>query len=87
MKEVSICVGSSCHLKGAADVVSTFKKLHQKYKLNDKVHLKASFCQGHCTNGVAVTIDNRVITGVRPDNATAKFKEYLLEGDSNGSSN
>lgn len=87
MIEVSICVGSSCHLKGAADVVSTFKKLHQKYNLNHKVHLKASFCQGHCTNGVAVNIDGKIITGVNPDNAATKFKEHLIEGDHNGSFN
>ncbi|MFW6377868.1 MAG: (2Fe-2S) ferredoxin domain-containing protein [Bacillota bacterium] len=87
MIEVSICVGSSCHLKGAADVVNTFKKLHKKFELNDKVHLKASFCQEHCTNGVAVNIDGKIITGVNPANAADKFKEYLVEGDSNGSFN
>ena len=87
MIEVSICVGSSCHLKGAPEVVNIFKKLHKEYDLTDKVHLKASFCQGHCTNGVAVNIDREEIIGVNPENAVIKFKEYLIEGDPSGSFN
>jgi len=87
MIEVSICVGSSCHLKGAADVVNIFKKLHKKYRLSHRVRLKGCFCQGQCTNGVAVNINGEILTGVNPENAATKFKKYLVEGDSNGSPN
>lgn len=87
MVEVSICVGSSCHLKGAADVINIFKQLHNEYDLENKVHLKASFCQGCCTDGVAVSIDGRIIKGVNPANAANKFKQNLMAGDSDGGYN
>ncbi|MGM0602967.1 MAG: (2Fe-2S) ferredoxin domain-containing protein [Bacillota bacterium] len=79
MKKVSICVGSSCHLKGAAEVVDIFKKLHKKLNLEDKVDLSASFCQGNCTNGVNVVIDGEIIPDVGPGNAEKIFREKMSE--------
>jgi len=79
MKKVSICVGSSCHLKGAAEVVDIFKNLYKKLDLDDKVELSASFCQGNCTNGVNVVIDGEIIPEVGPQNAEKIFREKISE--------
>lgn len=82
MKEVSICVGSSCHLKGAHEVVEIFKKLQKENELQDKIHLKASFCQGHCTDGVVVTVNDELIKGVNPKNASEIFyNNFVKDGD------
>ena len=86
MKEVSICVGSSCHLKGAHDVVEIFKDKVKEYDLKDEIHLKASFCQGKCTDGVVVTVDNEFLTGVNPENAAEIFDQVFMEGDKNNES-
>ena len=81
MKEVSICVGSSCHLKGAHDVVEIFQKMLKKHDLEADLHLKASFCQGRCTDGVVITIDDEYITNVNPDNAREIFySNFINEG-------
>jgi len=90
VKEVSICVGSSCHLKGAHDVVEIFQKLLKKHDLEADIHLKASFCQGRCTDGVVITIDGEFITGVNPENARETFYNNFVDegGDKdNGSQN
>ena len=87
MKEVSICVGSSCHLKGAQDVVRIFKDMQSKYDMEDKIHLQASFCQGRCTDGVVVTVDGKLITGVKPENASEIFYNTFVKssaGDHDG---
>ncbi len=56
--ELTICVGESCHLKGAEIVVKTFQTLIKKENLGDKINLKGSFCMGQCTpNEVTVQID------------------------------
>ena len=83
MKEVSICVGSSCHLKGAYDVVEIFKEKVKEYDLEDQIHLKASFCQGKCTDGVVVTVDDKLLTGVNSDNAGEVFYQEFVEGENN----
>jgi NADH:ubiquinone oxidoreductase subunit E len=83
MREVSICVGSSCHLKGAYSVVNIFKEKVKEYNLEDQIHLKASFCQGDCTNGVVVTVDGKLFTGITPENAEQFFAQEFGEGVNN----
>ena len=82
MKEVSICVGSSCHLKGAHDVVGIFQDMVKKHELSEEIHLQASFCQGRCTDGVVVTVDGELITGVSPENASEIFYNRFVSDDS-----
>jgi len=77
--DVYICVGSSCHLKGSYYILKSFQELIKKYKLEDRVELKASFCLGNCTEGVSVKVQDDMIGGVTPDNAEQKFKEVILE--------
>ena len=88
MKEVSICVGSSCHLKGAHDVVKIFQRMVKKHNLENELHLKASFCQGRCTDGVVITVDGEFITGVSPENAREIFyNNFINDGGDNKSEN
>ncbi len=76
--DIYICVGSSCHLKGSYDIISVFQDCVKKYGLQDKVALKASFCMGCCTDGVAVRIDDRVISGVSRENAEDVFMQNVV---------
>lgn len=56
--EITICVGSSCHLKGSRDVIRILERLVAQNQLKDRVDLKGSFCMGECAqNGVCVSID------------------------------
>ncbi len=48
MVVVSVCVGSSCHMKGSYQVIKTFQELIKKNQLEDVIELKASFCMGRC---------------------------------------
>ncbi|MCX7773255.1 MAG: NAD(P)H-dependent oxidoreductase subunit E [Clostridia bacterium] len=78
MIEVSICVGSSCHLKGSYQIIQIFQELIRQNKLEDRVELKASFCLDRCTQGVAVKIDDTFIDDLTISNASVKFEEYIL---------
>ena len=76
---ISVCVGSSCHLKGSYDVIELFKSALASNNLGDKVTLKATFCLGKCgVAGVTVKIDNEIITGVTTENFNEIFNEYVL---------
>lgn len=79
MLVVSICVGSSCHLKGSYAVIKTFEELIGRHGLEDRVELKAAFCLGHCTTGVSARIGEEAVDGLTPANAERVFKEYILE--------
>lgn len=76
--EISICIGSSCHLKGAHDVVKVLERLIQLYHLEGKVELKGSFCMGECTsNGVCVEVDG-VRHKVTPLDAEQFFNTQVM---------
>lgn len=78
MLSVYICIGSSCHLKGSYHIIQAFQEFVQKYSLEDKVELKASFCLGHCTKGVSVKVGDDFIEGLNIENAEQKFVENIL---------
>jgi NADH:ubiquinone oxidoreductase subunit E len=46
MITVTVCVGSSCHIKGARRMIGRFNEVLAKEGLQDKVELKGSFCMG-----------------------------------------
>ena len=76
---ISVCVGSSCHLKGSYDVIELFKAALASNNLSDKVTLKATFCLGKCgVAGVSVKIDDEIITGVTTENFDEIFKANVL---------
>lgn len=82
MLEITVCVGSSCHLKGAYDVIKRFQRLIPEYGLKDKVELKAGFCLGKCTEAVTVKVGNEYFTSLTPDeveNVLKAVKKKVLE--------
>ena len=78
MKVVTVCVGSSCHLKGSYQVVQTFGRLIQKEHLEEKLTLKASFCQGQCRGGIAVTFDGEYLPDVTITNCEQVFYQQIM---------
>lgn len=76
---VQICVGSSCHLKGSERLVELFSDAIAKNKIDGEVTLAGSFCTGQCNReGVTVTIDDTVYTGITPEKFDDFFKEKIL---------
>lgn len=58
--KVTVCIGSSCHLKGSRKVVEELKRLISEGHLEDKVELAGTFCLGQCQSGVCVTIGDKI---------------------------
>ena len=76
---VQVCVGSSCHLKGSADIVELLQKGVEEYHLEDDVVLAGSFCIGKCNRvGVTVQINDDVHVGVTRDNFREFFNTHIL---------
>ncbi len=55
---IEICIGSSCHIKGAYNIIQTLQHLIEERGLYDSVDLKAAFCMRRCEQGVSVSINN-----------------------------
>ncbi|HBF44553.1 MAG TPA: hypothetical protein DDY82_04100 [Clostridiales bacterium] len=65
---IQICVGSSCYLKGSAEIVKLLEeKVSNGY--SDKITLAGSFCLGKCNRiGVTVKVGDEIYTGITPTN-------------------
>ncbi len=72
---VQVCVGSSCHLKGSADIVELLQRAVEEHHLEDDVVLSGSFCIGKCNRiGVTVQINDDVHVGITREN----FREFFI---------
>lgn len=76
---ITVCIGSSCHLKGSYDIVTELQKIIKNNNLEDKVTIKASFCLGNCTKAVSVKIDDGDVLSVNKNNINEFFNEYILK--------
>ncbi len=78
---VKICVGSSCHLKGAPQIVEQLQSLLAQYDLEAKVDLGGSFCFGQCNrDGVTIQVDDEIFTGLTPETFSEFFHTHILKG-------
>ena len=75
--KVTVCIGSSCHLKGSRDVVQKLQRLISENQLEDKVTLSGTFCMGNCRNGVGVKVDDEYFS-VSSDTTEEFFEDYII---------
>ena len=77
---VQVCVGSSCHLKGSADIVELFEKAVKDHNIEDEVVLSGSFCIGKCNRiGVTVQVNDDIHVGITRENFREFFTEHILK--------
>lgn len=74
---LTICIGSSCHLKGSKKVAQLFEQLIDEKNLRDKVNFYATFCMGNCQNGISVSVDDQAFS-VTPETAQQFFQQEVL---------
>ena len=74
--KVTVCIGSSCHIKGSRQVVERLQHLIAQEKLGDRVELGGTFCMGKCQEGVCVTVDDRFFS-VSPDTVDGCFENEI----------
>ena len=74
---ITICIGSSCHLKGSRTIIQKLEELITEHQLNDKIELNGSFCMGECSIGVCVKINDELFS-VSPETVNTFFENEVL---------
>ncbi|HOA43025.1 MAG: (2Fe-2S) ferredoxin domain-containing protein [Anaerovoracaceae bacterium] len=69
---ITVCIGSSCHIKGSKQVVEQLRALVAENCLDHLISLTGAFCMGECMNGVCVKIDDAMFS-VQPENVETFF--------------
>ncbi len=75
--KITVCIGSSCHLKGSRYVVEQLQTLIADNNLGDKVELAGTFCMGKCQQGVCVTVDDE-FHSVSPETVKEFFEKEVI---------
>ena len=77
MVKITVCIGSSCHIKGSRQVVEQLQALIAQSGLGDKVDLGGTFCMGKCQQGVCVTVGEEFYS-VTPETVAEFFEKEVL---------
>lgn len=77
--EVSVCVGTSCYLRGAQDLLHKLLKHIEERNLTNLVDVKASFCFESCSKGPSVSINGEKIHHCTLELAVAAIDKKLKE--------
>ena len=76
--KVTVCIGSSCHIKGSRQVVEQLQELISKENVGDKVDFSGRFCMNNCQKGVCVSIDDEVYS-VTVEEVPEFFEKNIME--------
>jgi NADH:ubiquinone oxidoreductase subunit E len=78
MRQVEVCMGSSCFLKGAYEVLDALLQAARRHGLEGEVAIAGAFCKEHCREGVSVEIDGVIHSVPNAAQARALFAQVFL---------
>ena len=82
---ITVCVGSSCHVRGSHEIIRRYEQLISDHQLKDQVTLKGRFCMERCAEGVNMDIDGEPASAQTLQEAERIFQEKVLPRVSPGS--
>ena len=77
MLKITVCIGSSCHIKGSRQVVEQLQYLIAENNVGENVELSGTFCMGKCQQGVCVTVNDEFYS-VTPETVGEFFAKEVL---------
>lgn len=75
---ITICVGSSCSLRGSDELASEIQRFIEKEDLEGMVDIVGAFCMDACSKGVSVCVGGREFSGIRPEDAESFFYREIM---------
>ena len=75
---VTICVGSSCSIRGSDELASEIQRLIEKEGLQGLVDIVGAFCMDTCSKGVSIRVGEHAFSGIRPGDAEEFFYKEIM---------
>ncbi|MDU2066359.1 MAG: NAD(P)H-dependent oxidoreductase subunit E [Sporomusaceae bacterium] len=72
---IEICLGTSCHLLGAEDVLDAVKRLPPEKQ--EKIQLEAVTCLKNCGKGPNVKVNGMLLSDVTPEKLLGVIEEHI----------
>lgn len=74
--KIEVCMGTSCHLLGAQDLVEVIEALPQDKK--DKIELLGANCLSSCGKGPNIRLNGLVLSDMTPERLLKIIEDNLL---------
>ena len=78
MITLSVCVGSSCHVRGSHALIEGLERELERRGLADRVELRGEFCLGQCRCAPNLRIDGRALGEVLPGDVVDIIDEMVM---------
>lgn len=75
--KVTVCVGSSCHVRGSRAVLKRFAEIIGAENLGDEVALVGSFCMERCDEGMNWKFNDEEVTSANIEEAEQTLRAKL----------
>ena len=79
--KVTVCVGSSCHIRGSRAVLKRFAEIIQAENLENEVALVGSFCMERCGESMNWKFDDEEISSTSVEEAEETLRSKLAEAE------
>jgi NADH:ubiquinone oxidoreductase subunit E len=73
MLTITICVGSSCYMRGSDELAAALEEFIDREALGEEVELVGSFCMGECSTGISIRVGERQYREIRAADARSFF--------------
>jgi len=77
---VESCLGTSCHLLGAEDLLAVIQHLPQEIK--NKIDLQAVTCLQHCGKGPNIRINGEIMMNMTPERLLQVIQQNIAQIES-----
>lgn len=80
MITIKVCIGSSCFIKNAPQIIDFLNKKIEEENLTNEIVLKGSLCTGNCNKeGVTVFVNDKVYPNVTVYNLNSFWDEAVAK--------
>lgn len=77
--KVTVCVGSSCHVRGSRAVLNRFAQILESERLQEDVALLGSFCMERCGETMNWRLDGQEFSSKSVEEAEQTLRDKLHE--------
>jgi NADH:ubiquinone oxidoreductase subunit E len=75
---ITLCVGSSCSIRGSDELAVILQKCIEKEHLEGLVDIVGAFCMDNCSQGVSIRVGDRQFSGIRPADGEVFFYKEII---------
>lgn len=77
MREITICMGSSCFSRGNSVIAQMIQDFIRDNNLENDVEIRGCLCTGECRQGPNIRIDGKLYSQVSPGSLNDLLKHEL----------